>query len=75
MRDLVRWEWFAVAVAIIAALFYLLHWLSRRLPPHVPPNNRPVSTLSSSAREIAVQLGAAPDEIRDDQAYKRGPRR
>ncbi len=42
MRDLTPWEWFAVAVAIIAALFYLVWWLWHRLPPHDPPTNGPV---------------------------------
>jgi hypothetical protein len=42
MRDFTRWEWFALCVAIIAALFYLVHWLKSRLAPHDPPSNGPV---------------------------------
>jgi hypothetical protein len=42
MRDLTRWEWFALAVFVIAALFYLVQWLWHRLPPHDPPNDGPV---------------------------------
>ena len=39
MRELTRWEWFALLVAIIGGLFYLVQWLWHRLPPYDPPHD------------------------------------
>jgi hypothetical protein len=39
MRELSRGEVFALVVAVIGGLFYLIDWLWRKLPPHDPPHD------------------------------------